>query len=92
MDDMNALHFAAKQGHTEVARALLNAGAVVNAKTRKGLNALQVRALPAWDDCLRMTVDKHQRCLHMAVDRPQHCLHMTMDKHQQRVAPVEGLC
>lgn len=36
MDDMNALHFAAQKGHTEAARALLNAGATVNSKTRKG--------------------------------------------------------
>ncbi len=26
MDDMNALHFAAQKGHTEIARHLLNAG------------------------------------------------------------------
>ena len=26
MDDMSALHFAAQQGHTEVVKALINAG------------------------------------------------------------------
>jgi hypothetical protein len=36
MDDMNALHFASQKGHVEAMRALINAGATVNSKTRKG--------------------------------------------------------
>jgi ankyrin repeat protein len=36
MDDMNAIHFAAQKGHVEALRALINAGATTNSKTRKG--------------------------------------------------------
>ena len=34
VDDMNALHFAAQRGHTEVVRALLGAGAQCTAAPR----------------------------------------------------------
>ena len=36
-----ALHMAARRGHVEIARALLDSGAAVNARTRKGETPLQ---------------------------------------------------
>jgi ankyrin repeat protein len=36
-----ALHMAARRGHVEIARALLDAGAAVNARDRKGDTPLQ---------------------------------------------------
>ncbi|KAL0048229.1 hypothetical protein WJX82_010668 [Trebouxia sp. C0006] len=44
MDDTTALHFAAQKGHAEVARFLLNEGASINGKTRKGMTALMFAA------------------------------------------------
>ena len=41
---VTALHMAARQGHVEIARALLDSGAAVNARDRKGDTPLQ-RAL-----------------------------------------------
>jgi ankyrin repeat protein len=36
-----ALHMAARRGHVEIARALLDSGAAVNARDRKGDTPLQ---------------------------------------------------
>ncbi|KAL3151664.1 hypothetical protein ABBQ38_012652 [Trebouxia sp. C0009 RCD-2024] len=44
MDDTTALHFAAQKGHLEVVRFLLNEGASVNGKTRKGMTPLMFGA------------------------------------------------
>jgi ankyrin repeat protein len=42
VDDMTALHFAAQNGHTEIARMLITAGLPVNSKTRKRVTALHL--------------------------------------------------
>lgn len=42
---MNALHLAAKDGHLDIVRELLNRGAVVDAATKKGNTALHIASL-----------------------------------------------
>lgn len=42
VDDMSALHFAAQNGHLEVARMLITAGLPVNSKTRKLVTPLHI--------------------------------------------------
>jgi len=42
---LNALHLAAKDGHLEIVRELLNRGAIVDAATKKGNTALHIASL-----------------------------------------------
>jgi ankyrin repeat protein len=42
IDDMTALHFAAQNGHAEICRLLITAGAPVNSKTRKQVTPLHL--------------------------------------------------
>lgn len=42
---LNALHLAAKDGHTTVVKALLKGGCKVDASTKKGNTALHIAAL-----------------------------------------------
>lgn len=42
---LNALHLAAKDGHLEIVRKLLNRGAIVDAATKKGNTALHIASL-----------------------------------------------
>jgi len=45
---LNALHLAAKDGHLEIVRELLNRGAIVDAATKKGNTALHIASLGEW--------------------------------------------
>lgn len=45
---LNALHLAAKDGHLEIVRELLNRGAIVDAATKKGNTALHIASLGKW--------------------------------------------
>lgn len=42
---LNALHLAAKDGHLDIVRELLNRGAIVDAATKKGNTALHIASL-----------------------------------------------
>ena len=52
MDDMSALHFAAQQGHTEVVKALINAGerSVLKGSAERGAPHHASHSLELLDD------------------------------------------
>lgn len=51
---MTPLHCACRNGHMEVAAALLERGAQVGAKTRNGLTALHMSAQGDHEDCVEL--------------------------------------
>jgi ankyrin repeat protein len=53
VDDMTALHFAAQNGHTDIARMLITAGQPVNSKTRKHVTALHLACQKGTAGCSR---------------------------------------
>ncbi|XP_044737008.1 ankyrin-3-like isoform X2 [Chrysoperla carnea] len=53
---LNALHLAAKEGHTDVVLELIRRGAVVDAATKKGNTALHIACLAGQEEIVRILV------------------------------------